>query len=372
MTRYNLGVVGLGHWFSWLEKGLGEKGTLNLIKVVGTKPYDQKKELLESFHITRENYYVSEDRLPDEFFNGINVVHISDPNKFHSKQLLESLYNGKYVVVEKTLAVNKNEFEEVSSFIKDNNLNDKVYLHLHYIHKRVTTRFAEMLPGLIESYGKIKSVKATFFEAINEEDPKRTWVLGPENGGIFMDWIHGIEVIFYATSGKFGKLNDTKDFEVNESYDKINPTGVETKIFVNGSNYVENAIATLRMAKGTDKKYANKSIRFWFESGVSLLIQFPDHSEEFSSKDKRGELRIFDEEGNLIRSEVLEGMNTSEVFIKELLDFCNGNHRGLKLDEIAEIFKPQWDYQSSAASRVLIKDKAKVNEFLSEGIKEMY
>jgi hypothetical protein len=57
---YDLGVVGLGHWFSWLEKGLGEGKGLDLKKAVGTRPYDDKKSLLESFGIGRENYFISD------------------------------------------------------------------------------------------------------------------------------------------------------------------------------------------------------------------------------------------------------------------------------------------------------------------------
>ena len=65
-------LLDFGHWFGWLEKGLGEGKGLNLKKAVGTKPYDDKKVLLESFGIDRENYFVSD--ADEEFPKGFSKV----------------------------------------------------------------------------------------------------------------------------------------------------------------------------------------------------------------------------------------------------------------------------------------------------------
>lgn len=364
-----LGVVGLGHWFSWLKTGIGAGGTLDLKKAVGTKPFEEKQALLSGFGITRDNYYISDPdgRLPERFFDGIDVVHISDPNRFHSDQVVQSLEHGKHVIVEKTLAVNKSQFGKLGSFIKKNGYKERVYLHLHYLHKQATIEFARMVPKLVKKYGKIKSIDATFFEEVDDEDPKRTWILRPENGGVFMDWIHPYEIIYYSTKCKFGSINDLKIFMVNGDYDRNNPTGVETTIALTGRNYSDGATAKIRAAKGVRKGLELKSINVAFESGAYARICFPGHEAEFMSKDLRGRIDIVEPNGEKIPSESLSGPNSSEMFIKEIGDFINGRHPGLKMSEISKIFKPQWDYQRIVKSKELIRDESEIDGFLQEG-----
>lgn len=364
-----LGVVGLGHWFSWLKAGIGEGGSLNLKKAVGTKSFEEKQKLLSDFGITKENYYISgaDGSLPEQFFEQIDVVHISDPNKFHALQATESLAHGKYVIVEKTFAVKKGEFNKFKSFVKKNNMQDKIYLHLHYLHKQTTIAFAKMLRKFIKKNGKIKSIEATFFEEIDEEDPKRTWILGKDNGGIFMDWIHPYEIIYYSTKCKFEDIKELKIFMVNGSYDQINPTGIETTIALKGKNYVDGATATIRVAKGAPIGSELKSIKVFFDSGVYAHLCFAGHEAEFLKSDQRGRIDLIDVNGNVLSSEKLGGANTSEIFLKEIIDFISGQHNGLKLSEISKVFKPQWQYQKLVKSKELIKDAAQVEEFLKAG-----
>ncbi len=368
--QYKLGVVGLGHWFGWLEKGVGEKGGLMLVKAVGTKPFEEKVELLTGFGITKEKYYISDKdgRIPERFFDGLDLVHISDPNRFHKEQAIESLKSGKRVIVEKTLAVNEREFDEIKSFVKKNGMEDMIYLHLHYLHKQPTIALARKMPELVRKYGRIKSIEANFFERVNEEDPRRTWLLAPENGGIFMDWVHTSEVIFRTTDCKFGNLKRVSDFAVNRNYDSVNPTGVEAVIGVSGGNYEEGATATMRMAKGTESIYASKSVKATFSSGFSVLLCFPGHEAEFNNANERGALMTFDQNGTEVNLERLTGSNTSEMFVSEVLDFCEGKHEGLDLDEISEIFRSQWEYQRTAGTRKLITDRETIDAFLGNGM----
>lgn len=369
---YNLGVVGLGHWFSWLEKGLGGGRGLNLKKVVGTRSYDDKKALLESFGIGRQDYFVSdrEGRIPERFFDGLDLVHISDPNRFHKEQTIESLNNGKYVIVEKTIATNKMEFENITSYVKEEGLERMLYLHLHYLHKQATIGLRDAIPGLVNRYGRIKSVNATFFEPVNGEDPKRTWVLDMENGGLFMDWIHPFEVVFHSTGCRFGKMVGVKDLIVNRDYSETNPTGVESVIMLHGKNYAEDARMATRFAKGTENRFGRKQMVLDFASGARALLSFPGHEEEFNNAMERGKLEII-RDGKLVSTKRFSGPNSSEMFIKEIFEFCEGRNPGLKLQEIAEVFKPQWEYQSMAGSERLVKDVVSINKFLNEGLAEV-
>lgn len=366
-----LGVVGLGHWFGWLLEGVGSGKGLNLKKVVGTRPFDSKRELLSKFGITRDTYYVSEDgaSLPAGFFEGIDVVHIADPNRFHADQTIDSLEHGKYVITEKTLAVNKHQFDTVSSLMRKNNYQNKVYLHLHYLHKQATIALAQNLDTMVRENGRIKNVEATFFEEENDEDAKRTWLFNPENGGIFMDWIHPFEVLFYATHCRFLGIKQFANFAVNTRYSNDNPTGVEAVIGVAGKAYTNHASARVRVAKGVKEAQADKSLRLVFESGDHLLLRFPGHQSEFNTG-FRGQIQLVhnnDNGNSVVENKKLSGLNSSQIFIDEVMDFCEGNHRGLKLEEIEEIFKPQWEYQRLAASSTLIKDSAAITQFLNNG-----
>jgi Oxidoreductase family, NAD-binding Rossmann fold len=368
---YKLGVIGLGHWFGWLKTGLGDEGKLNLKKAVGTKPYESKEQLLRSFGIDRENYFMSDGKgnVPEQFFADLDLVHISDPNRFHALQATEALQHGKYVIVEKTLATKKSEFGRMRSYIRKNKYEDKIYLHLHYLHKQPTIALRKALTRLIRQYGKIRSINATFFEQVNGEDTKRTWVLDMHNGGIFMDWIHPYEIIYYATRCKFGDIIGLKNFILNSSYSNDNPTGIEARVGLSGKNYMEGAIATVRVAKGTPEQYKCKCMLVNFESGNRARLIFPGHESEFNNSSDRGKLEILDKNNQRLMSESLNGPNSSELFIKEVMDFCNGNHVGLKLNDIRKIFKPQWEYQKLSKKIEPVRDEREIRQYLDDGIK---
>ena len=72
-----------------------------------------------------------------------------------------------------------------------------------------------------------------------------------------------------------------------------------------------------------------------------------------------------------LMSKRFSGFNSSELFIKEIIDFCNGSHNGLKLDDIEAIFKPQWEYQNLTRSAPPIRDGKEVLQFLDQGINGM-
>jgi predicted dehydrogenase len=373
---YKLGVVGLGHWFNRLNEGIKKIGGLTLVKAVGTKPYEEKLQLLSSFNISKENYYLSDAKghVPDAFYDNLDVVHISDPNKFHAYQTIEALSKGKYVITEKSFAVNKREFNKISKFISENNYQDKAYLHLHYMHKQPTLALKKLLPGLVNEYGKIKNVRATFFEKDNGEDAKRTWLLAPENGGIFMDWVHPFEILYYATESNFESIQDLSIYAVNPSYDSVNPTGVKAIVKLKGKNYLKDAMATISVAKGTQSEFACKSLRIEFESGVYAILVYVGSEKEFISEE-RGTLEIAKSKDNkkktIMLASLLSGPNSSEIFVEEILALCNGKSTTLSFKDISKIFRPQWQYQKMVKSKELINDESAIGNFLKDGVEGM-
>lgn len=365
---YKLGVIGLGHWFNRLNIGIQKVGGLSLTKAVGTRSYDAKASLLDSFGISSENYYLSDKRghIEDKFYENIDVVHVSDPNKFHAFQTRESLSHGKYTIVEKSLGATKREFNKTISFIKKNGYEDRIYLHLHYIHKQPTLILKDLLPGLIKKHGKIKTAYATFFEKENEEDARRGWLFAPENGGLFMDWIHPFEILYHSTAAKFGSIKALSLYAVNPSYDAANPTGVEAAISMAGRCYANGAQAIIRISKGVKNEYDHKSIRILFESGDYVNLSYVGAGIEFESEE-RGKLEIC-KSNDVCVSMKLSGPNPSEIFVEEILGLCKGENLGLSIKEIKKIFAPQWEYQELAKQRELIKDDHRIQEFLIQGV----
>ncbi len=364
-----LGVVGLGHWFAWLKAGVNSDEGLDLRKAVGTRPFADKAELLASFGIDNASYYISDasGSIPEDFFNGIDMVHISDPNRFHMLQAMESLRHGKKVIVEKTLATDEGQFRSIVNHIRDNGLEGSVYLHLHYIHKQPSVRLASELKDIIAREGRIRSISAVFFEEASEEDMRRTWLLDMANGGIFMDWVHPYEVIYYSTRCRFGALSNIRNLIVNENYSREFPTGVESVVGLSGENFAEGATATIRVAKGVPAGKSARSIRMLFESGKVLGMEFPGHDKEFSSPE-RGSLGFAVSDGGQQMGQ-LTGSNTSELFVGDVINLCrDGSHGGLKIDDIEEIFRPQWEYQRVYKAIGIESGNEEVGRFISEGI----
>ena len=118
-SNYNLGTIGLGHWVKRLHQAVKQSNALKLVKTVGTRSYDQKRDELERYGLGEKNYYqiIPNTMIPDEFFNDLDIVHIASPNQFHKNQTIQSLSKGKFTVVEKTFATNRKDFEEIMSYI---------------------------------------------------------------------------------------------------------------------------------------------------------------------------------------------------------------------------------------------------------------
>ena len=189
---YKLGAVGFGHWFERLYAGMVKTEQIKLAKVVGVSDLSTKSERLRLVGINKDNYYKMDPNgpLPKEFFDDLDIVHISDPNKYHATQTIQSLKEGKLTITEKTWGVNKEEFYSVVDYIKQNNLEKNSYLHLHYLHKLLTIELDRVLEEIIKEHGKITGVSTTFFEPFREEDVRRSsWLFSMESGGLFMDWI---------------------------------------------------------------------------------------------------------------------------------------------------------------------------------------
>ena len=102
---YNLGVVGIGHWFFRLHEGMVKTNDIQLLKIAGASDAEKHRTQLEKLNVPEFNYYQIKpgEQIWDDFFSDVDIVQIADPCEFHASQMLQSLKKNKIVVVEKTL-----------------------------------------------------------------------------------------------------------------------------------------------------------------------------------------------------------------------------------------------------------------------------
>ncbi|MEM3839099.1 MAG: hypothetical protein QXF01_00775 [Candidatus Micrarchaeaceae archaeon] len=364
---YNLGAVGFGHWFNRLYAGLRDSGEVRVAKVAGVSGVEGKIAKMREMGLQEKDYYRIEKNtpIPDSFYEGLDIVHISDPNEYHAEQTIQSLSHGKITITEKTWGTNREEFEKVAKFIEKNGLERKAYLHLHYLQKQLTKGLDGLLERYTAKYGKVKAVSESFFEVENEEDSRRSaWLFSGKNGGLFMDWIHTFEIVVNGAKADKADLADFELFMVNKKYDAEHPTGIAAYVGLSGKHFANGATCTMRMAKGTKKGI--KAARFYFKSGAYLELEYLNSDEEFNS-DKRGTWKLYNE-NRCVELGNAKGLNTSEVFVKDIIGMCHGKQAGLSVAEARILFEPQWEYQRRLQAKELNTSSADVDLFIRKGL----
>ena len=363
---YKLAAIGLGHWFGRLYHGLLKNGNIKVAKAAAASPFESKKELLEKLGVTRENYFMVQPHAPleDRFFDGVDVVYISDPNEFHSAQTLQALSKGKPAVVEKTFGVNKEDFYSVVNYAKKNKLENKLYLHLHYLSKILAIELPGLLDRLVAEYGKITYTYSKFFEKENEDDERRSkWLFSMANGGLFMDWIHPFELYYKASLASTVRLDDVELFAVNQKYDSTNPTGIHAMLTIGGKYFAGDVKADVKIAKGLPSKVAEKTMVFRFESGKSLILKFVDSEVEFTTEN-RGSWKVIDEAGNVLQHGEPKGPDTAEKLASDIEKICKGMPAGISLNDVLSIFDIQWEYQEMAKGKEIVTEKELISKFI--------
>ncbi|MDE1833736.1 MAG: Gfo/Idh/MocA family oxidoreductase [Candidatus Micrarchaeota archaeon] len=368
----NLGVVGIGHWFFRLHEGMSKTNEIRLLKVASASSIDKHKEQLAKLGVPQSSYYEigKEQLINDDFFKDLDIVHIADPNEFHKTQTIQALQNGKITITEKTLGINRQEFDEILTYVTENNLQSRVYLHLHYAHKLLTLQLPELLKRLTKEYGKITSTSATFFESeLADVKRRRLWLFQPKNGGLFMDWIHPFEVYYKGALADQMEFIDADQYVVNPEYDTLNPTGIHSRIKIGGIFFAKGAEANIRISIGIKgQKNEAKGIRFVFEQGQCLDLNFVSSEVEFNT-DYRGSWTLREKDGGkIIESVQPKGPTASDILVNDILELCRRRNPGFTPKDLSIIYGPQWEYQEIARQKPLITDPESVRKFINEGM----
>ena len=366
-----MGIIGIGHWFERLYEGMLRSDTIRLRHAASASGYERKRQQLEKIGIGERDYFriLGAEPVPAGFFDGLDIVHISDPNEFHAQQTLQSLSSGKVTITEKTFGVNREEFRSVTDYIRKSRAESKAYLHLHYVHKLLTVYLPSMLDAFVGSYGKIAASSATFFEAAPKDPAKRRlWLFAPGSGGLFMDWIHPFEVYYKGAQADSMDLSHVENYVMDKSYGTDHPTGVHAEVALAGKNFSAGAAAHVRIAKGIRPEYQKEAMRFIFEGGQCLDLSFLHSEVEFMTK-QRGTWELRDRvNGRVIDSACPQGPTSSDILVNDIAVLCKGVNQGLTLGDIGAIFEPQWQYQERYGFGDAISSEEKVNGFIRDGL----
>ena len=367
MKTYALGGIGAGgHWYGRLHPFL--KGRVELEKAVGITRYEDKREILESYGLTKDRYFqvVVGGSLPDAFFEGIDIVHVASHNQFHAQQTKECLDHGVAVIVEKTLGVTEAQTEDFLKFVVQGSHEGRVTPHVHYLEKALAIDLRTHLwPMALERAGRLTRAVGTFIEDVSEEDIRRQWLFRPENGGIFMDWIHPSAMLAHICGAHFASCEEATGYVVNAAYDPANPTGVEARFRLRGEHLAPGCTATIRVGKGFPPGVRFKRLRLEFEKGATLELTFLDTEREIETGQKGS--WTFDQDGKVEKGRAT-GPSSYELLVDEMLMMLEGKGAPLGLDEIHEIFRPVWITLATLRKEEPIRDADAVAGMMKRAI----
>lgn len=368
MTRtYALGGIGAGgHWYGRLHPFLKER--VRLLKAVGITRYEDKQPILQQYGLTKDRYFqvVVGGSLPDAFFEGIDVVHVASHNQFHEQQTMECLDHGVCVVVEKTLAVTEEGTEDFLRYVENGGHEGRVTPHVHYLDKALTLEWKDKLwPMALERAGRLRRAVGTFIEDVSEEDIRRQWLFRPENGGIFMDWIHPSAMLAHVAGAHFASCEEASGYVVNAAYDPANPTGIEARFRLHGPNLAPNATATIRVGKGFPPGVRFKRLRLEFEKGATLELSFLDTEKEIETGQKGS--WVWDEDGSIEKGRPT-GPSSYELLVDEMLMMLEKRGAMLSLPEIREIYRPVWITLEALTGREPDRDPDAVEGFMKRAL----
>ncbi|MEK6909755.1 MAG: hypothetical protein AABW61_01615, partial [Candidatus Aenigmatarchaeota archaeon] len=228
----------------------------------------------------------------------------------------------------------------------------------------LTIELRSRLSELVDKYGKITSISASIFEKTDEEDMRRAWLFKPENGGIFMDLIHPVDIASKVLNVREWGIVDAKTFILQPLYDTVNPTAAEARFEIKGENFNQNSTIVVRVGKGLDAEH--KKIRINFENAV-VDLNYVTTEKEIVSGD-RGEMKITSDATQTIFP---KGPLSYEIMVGEMLRMLKGDGSGLTLEDIRKIYEPEWEFQEFSKDISPVRSKEEIQKFVQNGLKNI-
>lgn len=229
MSKIKFAVVGCGHIGRRHMEMIKRNTEAELVAYVDIKP----KEALGLSDFDNSKYFSSIEQLLSSGLE-FDVVNIATPNGFHAEQSLKVLESGRHVVIEKPMALSKNDAEKV------------IYKALQ-VHRQV---FAVMqnrysppsrwIKELVESkgLGNIYMVQLNcYWNRDNRYYKEGSWHGNKklDGGTLFTQFSHFIDILYWL----FGDIENIKSrfYDFNHStLTEFEDSGYVTFDFINGGS----------------------------------------------------------------------------------------------------------------------------------------
>ncbi len=198
MKKINIALIGSGFIANYHVRALMKIQNVEITDVVSLS-FNSAKEFAKKYNI--KNAHSNHRNLLNKDY--IDAVIIGTPNKFHAPYAIDFLQNGKDVFIEKPIAMNSKEVEEIKMTAKKNN---KLVMVGHMWRFDDETNF---IKKIIQS-GKIGEIVKTKGYGIHKNWGPGRWFTKKElaGGGALADMgVHAIDTVRYI-------LDDPKPKEV--------------------------------------------------------------------------------------------------------------------------------------------------------------
>ncbi len=242
--------------------------------------------------------------------NDVNTIFIATRHDSHAKFVLESLNSGKNVFVEKPLAINQIELDEIIEAYNKSNAQVMVGFN---------RRFSKSF-GIIADFFKNRSDTMTIIYRVNAGFiPKTHWVQFKEQGGrIIGEVCHFIDTMVFLTKAKPVRIYAECTSSTNN--DVINEDNVSINI-----KFSDGSIGTILYFANGDSSVAKEYCEVYCERSTAIMNNF-----ESVSLFKAGKSKIVKSDGKKgIEEEVLQTISS----IKK------GKNMPIEFDELIAVTK---------------------------------
>lgn len=187
-NEVKVGFIGAGNFAqSYLIPPL-QKLKVPLVGLATSKPVNAKT-IAKKFNF---NFATTETR--DIFDNDeINTIFIATRHDSHAKYVIEGIKSNKNIFVEKPLAINENELNDIEKAIEDYNYNKILFVGFNRRFSKPFKLIKEFFSGVKEPLMIHYRVNAGFI-------PKGHWIQDPSQGGrIIGEACHFIDTMIFLT-----------------------------------------------------------------------------------------------------------------------------------------------------------------------------
>jgi len=192
MKEIGFGIIGCGMISNWHAEAISKVPGAKLVAVTDVNE-KSRNNFAEKFHVSSENTV-------DELLarKDIEIICICTPSGLHTPLAIQTANAGKHIVVEKPMALNVKEADEIIDACERNHVKMGVISQLRFTHA------VKKLKGAVESglLGKLVTgdIYMKFYRSQEYYDKggwRGTWKM--DGGGALMNQgIHGIDLLQYV------------------------------------------------------------------------------------------------------------------------------------------------------------------------------